>query len=195
MVYFDPYEIWEEIHDGDLVLISHPHWDHFHMASIRNVLKEDGTIAVTPSGVDYLQEAGFTRFVVVEPNQHYLLAGVNIQTVRAYNPDKYFHPKHLNYVGYIVELNGYKYYFAGDTGLIPEMAEIDADVAFLPVDGRNTMTATEAADAAKMIKPAVAVPIHYGFVAGSHLDAERFISLFPGVILLEDYQTISGKPQ
>jgi len=60
------------------------------------------------------------------------------------------------------------------------------------------MTAAEAADAAKIIKPAVAVPIHFGYVAGSHLDAERFVSLLPpeiqGVIIQEEYLASKSKP-
>lgn len=187
VVYFDPYEVREESHDGDLVFVSHPHGDHFQISSIRKVIKAGGTIVITPTGVEPLQEAGFTQIQAVEPHQDYQVAGVSFKTVPAYNPDKFYHYKASNYVGYIVELNSYKYYFAGDTGLIPEMNVIKADVAFLPVDGRFTMNAEEAAEAAKIIKPAVAVPIHFDAVAGSRLDAERFISLLPpefkGVIL------------
>src|SRR5436190_1889876 len=49
-----------------------------------------------------------------------------------------------------------------------------ADVAFLPIGGTYTMTAAEAAEAAKAISPQVAVPMHYGFVVGTPADAETF---------------------
>jgi L-ascorbate metabolism protein UlaG (beta-lactamase superfamily) len=92
-----------------------------------------------------------------------------------YNIGKKFHEKHKNWVGYVVNIDGADYYFAGDTDLIHEMETIKADVAFLPVGGTYTMNAEEAARAADIIKPAVAVPMHYGDVAGSAEDGDTFI--------------------
>jgi L-ascorbate metabolism protein UlaG (beta-lactamase superfamily) len=51
------------------------------------------------------------------------------------------------------------------------------DIAFLPVGGTYTMNAEEAARAVEIIKPKVAVPIHYGSIVGSKKDAEKFKSL------------------
>jgi L-ascorbate metabolism protein UlaG (beta-lactamase superfamily) len=51
------------------------------------------------------------------------------------------------------------------------------DIAFLPVGGTYTMNAEEAAKAVEIIKPKVAVPIHYGSIVGSKKDAERFKTL------------------
>jgi L-ascorbate metabolism protein UlaG (beta-lactamase superfamily) len=50
-------------------------------------------------------------------------------------------------------------------------------IALLPVGGRFTMTAEEAAEAAKLIKPALAIPIHYGGIVGTNQDAEEFVRL------------------
>ena len=100
-----------------------------------------------------------------------------IETVPAYNPAKQFHPKINEWLGYIVEINGTRIYHAGDTDLIPEMNNIKADMAFLPVGGTYTMGAEEAAKAANTIKPKIAVPMHYGSIVGSKSDAERFKGL------------------
>jgi len=46
----------------------------------------------------------------------------------------------------------------------------------LPVGGRFTMNAEEAAEAAKLIKPFIAIPMHYGSIIGEKKDAEEFVS-------------------
>ncbi len=94
----------------------------------------------------------------------------------AYNPNKKFHPKSAGHVGYIVTLSGKRIYHAGDTDLIPEMTQIKTDIALLPVSGTYVMTAVEAAEAANTIKPALAIPMHYGDadVVGTRQDAEDF---------------------
>ena len=50
-------------------------------------------------------------------------------------------------------------------------------IALLPVGGRFTMSAEEAAEAASKIKPTLAIPMHYGSVAGSEDDAHEFVEL------------------
>lgn len=79
-------------------------------------------------------------------------------------------------MGYIVTLNGKRIYHAGDTDEIPEMAQIKCDIALLPVSGTYVMTAAEAAQAANTLKPALAIPMHYGDadVVGTRQDAEEF---------------------
>ena len=74
-------------------------------------------------------------------------------------------------------MGGVRIYHAGDTDVIPEMDDIEADVALLPVGGTYTMTADEAAQAANTIKPQVAVPMHWGAIVGGDSDAQRFSDL------------------
>jgi L-ascorbate metabolism protein UlaG (beta-lactamase superfamily) len=63
-------------------------------------------------------------------------------------------------------------YVAGDTENIPEMKNIkNIDVAFLPMNLPYTMTPEMAADAAKMIKPKILYPYHYGETDTSKLVA------------------------
>ena len=49
--------------------------------------------------------------------------------------------------------------------------------ALLPVGGRFTMSPEEAAEAANIIKPSVAIPIHYGTIVGNEEDAREFVQL------------------
>ena len=50
-------------------------------------------------------------------------------------------------------------------------------IALLPVSGKYVMDAEEAANAANLIRPEVAIPMHYGSIIGSKEDAEKFKSL------------------
>ena len=64
----------------------------------------------------------------------------------------------------MINIGGVKIYHAGDTDNIPEMTNLqkeNIDIALLPIGGKYTMTATEAADAAKSIMPKFLVPMHY----------------------------------
>jgi len=79
--------------------------------------------------------------------------------------------------GYIIELNGLRYYIAGDTDITEENKKVKCDIALVPVGGTYTMNAAEAAELVNTIKPRTAVPIHYGDIVGTQQDAEEFIEL------------------
>jgi L-ascorbate metabolism protein UlaG (beta-lactamase superfamily) len=122
------------------------------------------------------------------------VAGVEVETVRAYNVNKFrepgvpFHPREADHVGYVVEVDGVRLYFAGDTDQIPEMDEIDCDVALLPVSGTYTMTAEEAAEAAKVLDPIIAVPMHYGGRIGRQDDGQRFAEMYGGKTVIPEQE-------
>jgi L-ascorbate metabolism protein UlaG (beta-lactamase superfamily) len=77
-------------------------------------------------------------------------------------------------VGYVLDLGGRTYYHAGDTDHAPELDDVSAEVAFLPIGGHYTMNVPEAAGLARSINPRLAVPMHFGYVVGSPSDAGRF---------------------
>jgi L-ascorbate metabolism protein UlaG (beta-lactamase superfamily) len=175
-VYFDPIEISGEPKDADFIFISHRHGDHLSVDAIKK-LAQPQTVVILPADCEQaVKEAGLANILTVSPNKSYELEGISFSTVPAYNTNKQFHKKESNWVGYIVNLKSVSYYFAGDTDNIPEMKETKANVAFLPVGGTYTMTASEAAAAANIMKPAVAVPIHYGSgIVGTPEDGAKFI--------------------
>jgi L-ascorbate metabolism protein UlaG (beta-lactamase superfamily) len=118
--------------------------------------------------------------VTVAAGDRLEVRGVPLQVVAAYNLDKFrspgqpYHPREAGYVGYVVTFDGVRYYHAGDTDAVPEMATVQCDVALLPVGGTFTMTWQEAAAACDVIDAAAAVPMHYGEVVGDARDAEDF---------------------
>ena len=90
---------------------------------------------------------------------------------------KMFHQKSEGWVGYLITMDGIKYYIAGDTDNLKELREISCDVAFLPIGGKYTMNYEEAASLANTITASVVVPTHYGLIVGNKEDAERFKKL------------------
>jgi L-ascorbate metabolism protein UlaG (beta-lactamase superfamily) len=175
VVYVDPYQIDGEPHDADMVFCTHDHFDHLSMDDIKKVMNENSILVVPVKNAKKFKKFPVKEVVGVEPSMDYEAGGVKFKTVRAYNLDKKFHPKKKNWVGFVIYLEGTGYYISGDTDYIPEMDDVEADVAFLPVSGTYVCTAEEAARAANSIKPKVAVPIHFGSVVGTAQDADLFI--------------------
>lgn len=172
-VYIDPWGTGDDAEPADLILITHAHEDHFQPDEIERLCR-DGTKLVAPHDVANMLSGDVTP---VRPGQTHEVAGVSFTTVHAYNTREEaleFHPRANDWVGYVLELGRATYYHAGDTDHAPELDDIRTDVAFLPVGGHFTMDVPGAAGLAKAMSPALAVPIHYGFVVGSPGDGERF---------------------
>lgn len=176
VIFIDPYEIGD-CGKADIILITHSHYDHCSVPDI-NKIKTSSTVFVTEKE-SASALSGDVR--VVKPGDKITVSGVEIEAVPAYNIDKDFHPKKNNWVGFILTIGNNKIYHAGDTDLIPEMSSFSADIALLPVSGTYVMTADEAVEAAKLIKPKIAVPMHYDAIVGSKKDAIKFKNSLEGL--------------
>ena len=117
---------------------------------------------------------GDAELILLTPGDQQDIDGITIQAVPAYNRLKPFHPKRNGWNGYVVTMDGVRYYVAGDTDAMKELSSVSCDVALVPVGGTYTMTAKEAAKLINEIKPLVAIPTHYGSIVGKPEDAEVF---------------------
>ncbi|HBY99482.1 MAG TPA: Zn-dependent hydrolase [Chloroflexi bacterium] len=182
VIYIDPWQL-ENPERADIVLVTHEHRDHLSRPDIEQISDEHTTVVATAACAAQLER--IVNVVIVAPGDNSTVQGVPIEVIPAYNVNKYrsegvhFHPKEAGGVGYIVTVGGKRIYHAGDSDLTPEMMKVDADIVLLPVSGRAVMTAEEAADAVRSIRPEVAIPMHYGSIMGSIDDAIRFKQLSP----------------
>ncbi len=186
-IFIDPFQIQGIQDKADIILITHGHYDHLSQEDIKKIALPSTTIAITPDGQSSLRNFP-GKVILVEPNKEYVIDGIKIQTVPMYNINKHFHPKQNEWVGYIIESEGKKIYHAGDTDIIPEMENLKSkniDIALLPISGTYVMTATEAAKAAQIINPKLAIPMHYGNIIGTEKDVKIFQELLAGKIQVQ----------
>ncbi len=185
VIYVDPYGFEAEPHDADLILVTHTHFDHFSPEDIARVRKPSTMFVMPATAVDEFIDAGFAseQAVFLAPHEQAMpMPGIEVETVPAYNANKRFHPKGNAWLGYVVKVDGVRVYVAGDTDDLPENREIACDIALVPAGGTYTMDAREAAAFVNALKPAVAIPEHYGTVAGSADDGKTFAGLVdPGI--------------
>ena len=190
-IYIDPFKIDKDYNDADIVFITHDHFDHYSEEDIDKVINENTTIIIPKELLTKILRKGINKneVITVESNKEYMVQGIKFETIPAYNTNKTFHPKENDWVGYIITLDGIRYYIAGDTDITEENRKVKCDVAFVPVGGTYTMNYSEAAELVNIIKPKIAVPIHYGSVVGTKQDAIDFIKLLNptinGVILMK----------
>lgn len=182
-IFIDPFQI--DVEDkADLILITHSHHDHCSFQDIDKIAK-DGTIIIctadSQSKINRISKK--IEIVLVEPGKEVSLDYVKVKTINAYNNSKPFHPKSEGWVGYLLLCEKTAIYHAGDTDFIKEMAELEEYskkfylISLLPVDGKFNMGYQEAVKAAMSIKPSLALPMHYGSVAGTDSDAKNFVEL------------------
>lgn len=155
----------------DLILASHLHSDHLHPPSLR-LLQAKSALILGPKGLSKkIKGSGFERYQELEPWQDLEFEGLKITAVPAKHPGKG--------LGFVIGGEGGEngkgrknVYFAGDTLCFPEMEKIKdkfaLNVALLPIGGasafgrRVVMGPKEATQALRMLKPKVAIPIHWG---------------------------------
>lgn len=191
IIYIDPFNIEKNYNDADLIFITHDHYDHYSEEDIDKVKKDDTVFIVPEELLTKLLKKGIKQdcIIATQPNQTERVLGIRFETVPAYNVNKTFHPKKNGWVGYIIDIDGIRYYIAGDTDINEDNKNIKCDVALVPVGGTYTMDFKEAARLINEIKPKIAVPIHYGSIVGTKQDAIDFVKLLhpsiKGIILMK----------
>ena len=146
---------------ADYLFVTHEHGDHFDKEALQ-LLSADKTLLITNERCAGMLGHGE---VMSNGDSRQLPDGISVDAVPAYNTTEghlQFHPKGRDN-GYVLNLDGLRIYIAGDTEDIPEMEGIkDIDIAFLPCNQPYTMTTEQLVKAAKIVKPKVLFPYHYG---------------------------------
>jgi L-ascorbate metabolism protein UlaG (beta-lactamase superfamily) len=170
---------------ADLVLISHLHRDHLDIPTLRRFPAD--TPLVVPRGASRWAGRGGARGIrELEIGETTTFGDVRLTAVRAvhngYRDGRRGGP--IQPLGYLIEAGGRRVYFAGDTDLYDEMSDLaPLDVALLPVWGWGTSIGSghldpeRAARALELVRPRVAVPIHWGtfYPAGLRLLRPQYL--------------------
>lgn len=153
---------------ADAIIITHSHFDHFDAKEIER-LSTKNTIIVAPEQYSNIKPA-----IMLKNGQKKIILGINVEAVPAYNikhktdNGTLFHPKGEGN-GYVLTIGNKKFYVAGDTEDVPEMANLkEIDVAFLPLNLPYTMDINMFDSTVKIINPKIVFPYHY---KGSDLNA------------------------
>lgn len=161
----------------DAVLISHLHYDHLDVRSL-HLLGPDVPLIVPPGALGLLRQAGFRNVREVRIGDEWKAGEVSLRAVVAeHDPRRSpFSELGEQSLGYVIEGSA-SAYFPGDTRLFAGMTNVlstlerGLDLALMPVwgwgynRGKMHMGPREAAEAVALLKPRMAVPIHWGTYA------------------------------
>ena len=171
--------------DADLVVISHLHGDHLHVRSLRKI-SHRVPIVLPRGALRAVRALGLLRafdLVEISAGESVQVGAVRVRAVPALHDSRRHDLARLGSappLGFVVE-GAQRTYFAGDTGLFPEMSSLvgRCDVALLPVGGwgpglgPHHLNSRTAAEAVKQLGAADAVPIHFGTLWPVGLDRVR----------------------
>lgn len=172
----DPFEL-----TFDVVITTHPHFDHFDMDAIPQLMSNDKTKLYASldceNEIKRLNMPG-KNTVYVKPGDTYITGDFKIDFVNCDHgkgaPDA---------VGAVITVDGKRIYEAGDTCLRLDRASEYAakgpfDVMIAPINGAyGNMNAEECAALADVLKPGLTVPCHYGMFASHGGDPGQFYGI------------------
>ena len=161
----------------DAVLISHLHYDHLDLPSLEKLGREMPVVAPRGAGALIRRKAGIKNVVELRAGEEIAIGAVTVRATKAeHDTGRLPLGTQAEPLGYVIEGDGRSVYFAGDTDLFDEMADLaPVDVALLPIwgwgptMGPGHMDPTRAAQAAALLRAGVAIPIHWGTYYPIHL--------------------------
>jgi L-ascorbate metabolism protein UlaG (beta-lactamase superfamily) len=167
LIYINPSRVTRNTFLADVILIGHHHDEHFSLADI-NKLRGPQTHVLTN---EYIAEE-IEGSEVIRPWQSIMIDRAGIKAIPAYSTHGWQHPQTDGGLGFIISVNYYDIYYAGDTQIIPEMATIHPDIAILPIDGNGTLTVQEAVEVVKQMRPRWVIPANWNM--SNQADARLF---------------------
>lgn len=184
VIHVDPYSNlvdYKTLPKADLILLTHEHIDHLDLKALTAVRTEKTVVVLTETCAKQVQGG-----IVMMNGDVKTLKGLKIEAMPAYNivhkrdTGRPFHPKGVGN-GYIITFGDKRVYVAGDTENTPEMKGLkNIDIAFLPMNLPYTMTPEMVTDAAKVFKPKILYPYHFG-----ETDTSKVVNLLKGTPEIE----------
>lgn len=166
-----PNDIEKGAYKVDLVLSTHAHWDHFDPETYTDYVIPQAIVG--PGTVmDALAKSGLAiEGIRLDRRGTLERCGVKISATYADHD--------VDSVGYIVEFDGYKLYFSGDTLLTVRTITMNAgmapDLMCICINGKlGNMNAFEAASYVKLVGAKAAIPMHYDMIRHNSENPKEF---------------------
>ncbi|CAN5559573.1 MBL fold metallo-hydrolase [soil metagenome] len=175
----------ERLHP-DLLLISHWHEDHFDVPVVKQWAKmsSPGVFAGPPTCTTRALAWGWPTARIVNATVGSQFSHQDVAVTPTFARHDTPTAPTIDEVGFIVEIGGVKIWYVGDTeydARLRPMADEAVDVALIPINGvGGNLNADEAALLISIVKPRIAVPMHYNmwkpedFGPGATLDPQQF---------------------
>ncbi len=207
VIYIDPWiegnpscpVSFNELKKGDLILVTHDHFDH--VGQTIELARQTGATVIAPvETVGALKENGLPENQAIFEGTGMNIGGtVAVDGIKVTMTQAFHSSATANPAGYILGLeDGRNIYHAGDTGIFQSMALLaelyPLDCALLPIGGVFTMDSSQAAKAVDLMNPKKVIPMHFGSFPILEPNADRFKELVTNnnpeveVIILEPGQ-------
>jgi len=139
----------------DLILVTHEHFDHSDTTSFNSIIVCSIGLKLKNS-----QEMKIEDKKTIE--------GIKIEMLAS------SHPQSKYPTGFVIEIEGKRLYHPGDTYLDGIKPLGNIDVFFVPIGGYFTMNIDESIEALKIVKPKLAIPMHYNTLPQIKANPEEF---------------------
>lgn len=156
LIYINPHRVVRRTFLADVILVSHTHQEQFSVADIEKLRGTETRLIGSENVAKEIENCEILR-----PWQSIQIDRAGIKAIPAYSPNSYKHPLSDGGLGFIISLNYFDIYYAGDSGRIPEMSRIHPDIAILPIDGEGTLTVEEAVEVVKEMRPRWVIPCNW----------------------------------
>ena len=166
---------------SDAVICTHNHLDHVDIDAIPLMKKERMTFYAPTDAEPTLRECGVTQYLPFDKGASYPVGDFRLTAV--------FADHSVPAVGVIVEHNGVKLYFSGDTEYNAELealAQENIDIMVICINGRlGNMNVEEAIRLTKILQPKVGIPTHYGMFESNTEDPKKYTACIDCGVELE----------
>jgi L-ascorbate metabolism protein UlaG (beta-lactamase superfamily) len=186
-IYIDPLYLPSNYTDlpADAVLVTHPHTDHYSRLDIELVSTNE-TLHVFPENMT--EQIDRFNGYGVNPGDSFMVGDINITAFYAYMPDydtmPSFHPKSANWTSYIIEIDGFRIFHAGDSKYMEELGDLSGtiDVALIPIFndpgfGLLNVSLLQTVDAINLLQPSFTIPFHF-----QELNRQTFLSEYSTLV-------------
>ncbi len=169
LIYINPRRVTRIARSADAILVGHEHYEYCSVADIERLRGPNTQVIASRRAAAHIDNC-----TVLRPWQSISVGRACIKGIPAYDPR--FGSPDDGGLGFVISVNYFDIYYAGHTGMVPEMDALHPDIAILPIDGSGTLTVSDAARVVAQMRPKWVIPCNWGFgTSGTNrVDAQLF---------------------